>query len=89
MGASNGQRERTDSGSRAADSQPPTMKTGPVKKPERASPKAERLRTALRENLKRRKAQAKGRLAAKATPSDGTSIPTHDSAEIGADKQSR
>jgi hypothetical protein len=60
-----------------------------MKKTEKAPPKAERLRAALRENLKRRKAQAKGRLAAKATPRDGTSIPTHDSAEIGADKQNR
>jgi hypothetical protein len=53
--------------------------------------KAERLRTALRENLKRRKAQAKARSAASASDvaSDQPSTPAHDSAEIGADKQKR
>jgi hypothetical protein len=45
-----------------------------------------RLGAALRENLKRRKAQAKGRAAAKGGEAAAKS---HDSAGIGADKQSR
>ena len=49
--------------------------------------KADRLRAALRENLKRRKAQAKGRSQAAADKSASTAA--HDSAEIGADKQNR
>jgi hypothetical protein len=49
----------------------------------RKASRGRRLSVALRENLKRRKAQAKGRLAAGASP------PTpHDSAGIGADNQS-
>jgi hypothetical protein len=40
--------------------------------------RVERLKASLRENLKRRKQQAKGRLAA--------SAPTHDSAGIVPDK---
>jgi hypothetical protein len=43
-----------------------------------------RLGAALRENLKRRKAQAKGRSAAARSPQAGT---PHDSAGIGDDKQ--
>jgi hypothetical protein len=43
-----------------------------------------RLGAALRENLKRRKAQAKGRAAAEATQ---TPAKSHDSAGIDADKQ--
>jgi hypothetical protein len=43
-----------------------------------------RLGAALRENLKRRKAQAKGRAAAE--PAQAPAKP-HDSAGIGADKQ--
>ena len=45
-----------------------------------------RLGAALRENLKRRKAQAKGRAAAEG--GEAAAKP-HDSAGIGADKQSR
>ena len=45
-----------------------------------------RLGAALRENLKRRKAQAKGRAAA--SGGEAAAKP-HDSAGIGADKQSR
>jgi len=44
--------------------------------------KNERLSRALRENLKRRKAQVKGRAAAQAQPS-----ASHDSAGIADDKQ--
>ena len=60
-------------------------------KSERTSDKAERLRAALRENLKRRKAQAKGRLAAEGDQQAGpeSSTPAHDSAGFGADKQNR
>ena len=43
--------------------------------------RAERLKASLRENLKRRKQQAKGRLAA--------SAPTHDSAGIVPDKSGK
>jgi len=50
--------------------------------------KAERLRAALRENLRRRKLQAKGRSPTKTTPGNQPSAP-HDSAEIGAEKQKR
>jgi hypothetical protein len=52
----------------------------------KADPKARekaRLAAALRENLKRRKAQAKGRAAAE--PRDRAEMP-HDSAGIRADK---
>ena len=45
-----------------------------------------RLSTALRENLKRRKAQAKGRVAAQMIPEP--SAEPHDSAGIGDDKSS-
>jgi hypothetical protein len=43
-----------------------------------------RLGAALRENLKRRKAQAKGRAAAETAQTPGK---PHDSAGIGADKR--
>ena len=46
-----------------------------------------RLSAALRENLKRRKAQARGRVAA--APEAERSSASHDSAEIGADKPDR
>jgi hypothetical protein len=46
-----------------------------------------RLSAALRENLKRRKAQARGRVAA--DPHSETSAEPHDSAGIGADKPDR
>ena len=45
----------------------------------------QRLSAALRENLKRRKAQAKGRSAAEATAGPGQN--PHDSAGIPADKE--
>jgi hypothetical protein len=66
--------------------------------------KAERLRAALRQNLRRRKAQAKARAATDVAQDDVAqddvaqddvaqghrpSTPAHDSAEIGADKQKR
>ena len=60
---------------------------------------AERLRAALRQNLRRRKAQAKARAATEVAQDDVAqddvaqghrpSTPAHDSAEIGADKQKR
>jgi hypothetical protein len=50
--------------------------------------KAERLRAALRENLRRRKLQAKERSTSNNTPGDRPSTP-HDSAEIGTGKQNR
>jgi hypothetical protein len=58
----------------------------PMKKTE--GTKAERLRAALRENLRRRKLQAKGRAPSNNTPGDRASAP-HDSAEIGTEKQNR
>jgi hypothetical protein len=61
--------------------------------------KAERLRAALRQNLRRRRAQAKARAATDVAQDDVAqddvaqghrpSTPAHDSAEIGADKQKR
>jgi hypothetical protein len=50
--------------------------------------KAERLRAALRENLRRRKAQAKGRSSSKTTPGNQSST-SHDSVEIVSEKQNR
>jgi hypothetical protein len=50
--------------------------------------RTERLRAALRENLRRRKLQAKGRSPTKTAPGSQPSAP-HDSAEIGAEKQNR
>jgi hypothetical protein len=47
-----------------------------------------RLSTALRENLKRRKAQARGRDAAEEAGSPGRDGKPHDSAGFGADKRS-
>jgi len=47
-----------------------------------------RLSTALRDNLKRRKAQARGREAAKDGPAD-PSTGTHDSAGFAEDKRNR
>jgi hypothetical protein len=46
--------------------------------------RAERLRMALRENLRRRKAQAKGRSTGRAQPGDDA--PAHDSAGFMPDK---
>ena len=57
------------------------MSDRPRKSAEKMS-KNERLSRALRENLKRRKAQVKGRAAAQAQPS-----ASHDSAGIADDKQ--
>jgi hypothetical protein len=56
----------------------------PPKRVEKAR-RQRRLGAALRENLKRRKAQAKGRAAA----GGEAAAKPHDSAGIGADKQSR
>jgi hypothetical protein len=57
----------------------------PPKRVEKAR-RQRRLGAALRENLKRRKAQAKGRAAA---GGGEAAAKPHDSAGIGADKQSR
>ena len=57
------------------------MSDRPRKSAEKMS-ENERLSRALRENLKRRKAQVKGRAAAQAQPS-----ASHDSAGIADDKQ--
>ena len=59
----------------------------PMTKSGRTADKSERLRAALRENLKRRKAQAKGRLDQQTGAESST--PAHDSAGFGADKQNR
>jgi hypothetical protein len=58
-------------------------------KPAKKPGKADRLRAALRENLKRRKTQAKGRSATETAQDDKPSTPAHDSAEFSADKQNR
>jgi hypothetical protein len=41
-------------------------------------PRKDRLKLALRENLKRRKSQARGRSDATAAPSNGDSVAPHD-----------
>jgi hypothetical protein len=64
---------------------PENVEHAPRKRAEKAR-RQRRLGVALRENLKRRKAQAKGRATAGAQ--DATAEP-HDSAGIGADKRSR
>ncbi|HZO47899.1 MAG TPA: hypothetical protein VFB68_18515 [Xanthobacteraceae bacterium] len=54
--------------------------------------RAQRLSAALRDNLKRRKAQAKGRRTAESgaqNPPAGPSTETHDSAGFGEDKRNR
>jgi hypothetical protein len=64
---------------------PEDFEAEPPKRVEKAR-RQRRLGVALRENLKRRKAQAKGRAAS----GDGeTAAKPHDSAGIGTDKQSR
>ena len=50
-------------------------------KPAEQVPREQRLQAALRQNLKRRKAQARGRLEQREKP-----VEPHDSAAIGADK---
>jgi hypothetical protein len=42
------------------------------------NPRADRLKLALRENLKRRKSQAKARSNATMAPSNGDDVPPHD-----------
>jgi hypothetical protein len=41
-------------------------------------PRQDRLKQALRENLKRRKSQARGRSDVKLAPSDGDNVTAHD-----------
>ena len=50
------------------------VQTGSLKK----NPKQDRLKLALRENLKRRKSQARGRSHTIAAPSDDADISLHD-----------
>jgi hypothetical protein len=64
---------------------PEDVEAEPPKRVEKAR-RQRRLGAALRENLKRRKAQAKGRVAA---GGGEAAAKPHDSAGIGADKQSR
>ena len=64
---------------------PEDFEAEPPKRVEKAK-RQRRLGAALRENLKRRKAQAKGRAA----PGGGeAAAKPHDSAGIGTDKQGR
>jgi hypothetical protein len=51
-------------------------------KPSEKALREQRLQAALRENLRRRKAQARGRAETREAPGE-----THDSAGIGADKR--
>jgi hypothetical protein len=51
--------------------------TGSLKK----NPKQDRLKLALRENLKRRKSQARGRSQIVAAPSDEVDVSLHDDSE--------
>ena len=53
-------------------------------KPSEKALREQRLRAALRENLKRRKAQARGRAETREAPGE-----PHDSAGIGAEKRNR
>jgi hypothetical protein len=52
--------------------------TGPVAKNPGKDPKQDRLKLALRDNLKRRKSQARGRSHTIAAPSDDADISLHD-----------
>jgi hypothetical protein len=63
---------------------PEDVEAEPPKRVDKAR-RQRRLGAALRENLKRRKAQAKGRAASEG----GEAAKTHESAGIAADKQSR
>ncbi|MCO4053833.1 MAG: hypothetical protein HEQ16_07240 [Bosea sp.] len=45
-------------------------------------PKAKRLAAALRENLRRRKAQARGRAADRPAPADGPAAPRDDADRV-------
>ena len=60
--------------------------TGTPKDQQKQS-RARRLSAALRDNLKRRKAQARGRKAGGPGALDEASTETHDSAGFGRDKQ--
>jgi hypothetical protein len=62
--------------------------TGSPKDQQKQS-RTRRLSTALRDNLKRRKAQARGRKAGERGGPDQPSTETHDSAGFGRDKQNR
>ena len=53
------------------------VQTGSLKK----NPKQDRLKLALRENLKRRKSQARGRSHMAAAPSDDVDASLHDDSE--------
>jgi hypothetical protein len=53
------------------------VQTGSLKK----NPKQDRLKLALRENLKRRKSQARGRSQVVAAPSDDVDVSLHNGSE--------
>jgi len=53
------------------------VQTGSLKK----NPKQDRLKLALRENLKRRKSQARGRSHMAVAPSDDVDVSLHDDSE--------
>jgi hypothetical protein len=55
-------------------------KKNPGKDPKQDS-RQDRLKLALRENLKRRKSQAKGRSDIASTPYNGDDVPPHDASE--------
>jgi len=49
--------------------------------PSKKNPREDRLKLALRENLKRRKSQARGRSDVTTAPSQGDDVPPHDESE--------
>jgi hypothetical protein len=51
---------------------------GQTGKPVKKDPRQDRLKLALRENLKRRKSQAKGRADVATAPSNGDEVSPHD-----------
>jgi predicted transcriptional regulator len=58
-------------------------------KDEQSNNRKRRLSAALRDNLKRRKAQVRGRSSGRTTAEAGRLSETHDSAGIGEDKRPR
>ena len=51
---------------------------GQTAPPDKKHPRQHRLKLALRENLKRRKSQARGRSDVTVAPSNGDDMPPHD-----------
>jgi hypothetical protein len=54
------------------------MNDEPEKREGKKDPRQDRLKLALRENLKRRKSQARGRSGMTVAPSEGDDLPPHD-----------